>query len=243
MDRIRIEGLEVRCIVGVYRRERDVPQRLIVDVDLYLDTDVAARSGRLSDTVSYDHVAAQIAFLLEAARFAMLETAALTLARTLLAPPALGERRAQVERATIRLTKPEALKGHGTPSVEIARAREQVALEQEQKPFGVVDILHQTDDVGMYRLNLAPGRPIPLHVHRRMREAELVLTSGLRCQGKPVPPGTIFLWPLDTPHLWENPTDRWQTILCVDSPPFLPDDEIEVEGAPMEVAPHRLGWP
>ena len=42
MDRIRIEGLEVRCIVGVYRRERDVPQRLIVDVDLYLDTDVAA---------------------------------------------------------------------------------------------------------------------------------------------------------------------------------------------------------
>ena len=32
------------------------------------------------------------------------------------------------------------------------------------------------------------------------------------------------------PHRYDNPTERWQTVLCVDSPRFLPDDEVEVHG-------------
>ena len=46
-------------------------------------------------------------------------------------------------------------------------------------PGGTVDVIHETREAGIYRLNVAPGRSIPLHVHRRMQESEMVITAGL----------------------------------------------------------------
>jgi dihydroneopterin aldolase len=112
-----------------------------------------------------------------------------------------------------------------------------VTLAQEQKPFGTVDVIHETDEAGIYRLNLSPRRGIPLHVHRKMQESEMALGDGLLCQGRPISAGTVLRWPHDAPHRWDNPTDRWQTILCVDAPRFMPDDEIEVQGDPADVTP------
>ncbi len=155
----------------------------------------------------------------------------------MLAPPAPGERRARIQELTLRLEKPYALAGHGVPSLEIHRSARDVTLAHERKPFGTVDVIEETRHVGIYRLNLAPGRGIPLHVHKTMQESEMILGDGLLCQGKPVAAGTMFRWPKDAPHRYDNPTDRWQSILCVDSPPFLPEDEIEVEGSPAEVKP------
>ena len=76
-----------------------------------------------------------------------------------------------------------------------------------------------------------------MHVHRAMRESEMVLSEGLLCQGRRVSPGTVFHWPLGAAHRYDNPTDRPQTILCVDAPPFIREDEIEVTGEPAEVEP------
>jgi dihydroneopterin aldolase len=166
----------------------------------------------------------------------MVETAAHALARYLLLPPAPGERRAQIDALRLRLTKPSAsLAGQALPSLEITRDAEEFALQTEPSKFGHVDVVFETRDAGIYRLNVAPGRSIPLHVHRQMRESELVLTDGLLCQGKPVAPGTVFHWPLGAAHRYDNPTSRHQTILCVDSPRFMPEDEIEVDGEPAEV--------
>lgn len=236
-DVISIEGLRVDCVVGVYPRERNRVQPLEVSVRMGLDTRRAGATERLGDTVDYAATANQIAFLLRSCRFHMLETAARALARLLLAPPAPGERRARVQELTLRLEKPYALAGHGVPSLEIHRSARDVTLAHEQKPFGTVDVIEETRHVGIYRLNLAPGRGIPLHVHKTMQESEMILGDGLLCQGKPVAAGTMFRWPKDAPHRYDNPTDRWQSILCVDSPPFLPEDEIEVEGSPAEVKP------
>jgi hypothetical protein len=41
--------------------------------------------------------------------------------------------------------------------------------------------------------------------------------------------------------MYTNPTDRHQAILCVDSPRFIPEDEIEVAGEPAEV-PAEPPW-
>ncbi|MEZ4252033.1 MAG: hypothetical protein R3B99_27785 [Polyangiales bacterium] len=70
-----------------------------------------------------------------------------------------------------------------------------------------------------------------------MRESEMVLSKGLLCQNEPVPPGTVHRWPRGAAHRYDNPTDRWQSILCVDLPRFMPEDEIEVEGEPADVPP------
>lgn len=236
-DVIAIEGLSVDCVVGVYPHERHVPQPLRVDVRMELDTETAGVTQRLRKTIDYALVASQIAFILQSCRFHLLETAAHALTRYLLAPPALGEDRARVQALSLRLVKPMALGGNGTPSLEIHRDASEVKLGHESKPFGTVDVVHETKSEGIYRLNVAPGRSIPLHVHREMQESEMALGDGLLLNGRAIATGTVHRWPHGAAHVWSNPTERWQSILCVDSPPFLQHDEVEVEGEPAHVEP------
>jgi dihydroneopterin aldolase len=231
-DWIRIRGLAIDCVVGLYPHERDVLQPLVVDADMCLDTEPAARRERLQLTIDYAALSAELAFLLKNCHFRMLETAAHALCRYLLAPPAAGERRAAISRVRLRLEKPTAIGGRAVPSLEIEREASAVEIGHEHKPFGTVDVIHETQDAGIYRLNVAPGRSIPLHMHQVMQESEMVLTQGLLCQGQPVPRGTVYRWPHGAAHCYHNPTRRFQTILCVDSPPFMPADEIAVEGEP-----------
>ncbi len=241
-DVIALEGLVVNCVVGVYPHERDTPQPLRVDLYMEVETRNAAERERLRETVDYAAVAAQVAFVLTTCRFQMLETAAHALSRLLLAPAALGERRAPVEALRLRLTKPSVFAGHAIPYLEIRRDASDVTLETEQTRFGRVDIVYETSDAGIYRLNVAPHGSIPLHMHKSMRESEMVLSEGLLCQGKPVALGTVHHWPQGAAHRYDNPTHRYQTILCVDAPRFIEEDEIEVEGEPADVAP-APAWP
>jgi FolB domain-containing protein len=237
VDTIELRGLEIPCVVGVYPHERHMLQPLQLDVTMWLDTERAARKEGLSASIDYSAIAKQLSFLLSSCEFRMLETAAHALARYLLAPPALGERRAQIERVRIRLTKPAALGGMGVPSLEIERERRWVDdLRQEHKPFGVVDVIHETRDAGIYRLNVAPGHAIPMHLHEVMRESEMVLTEGLQCQRQPIETGTVLRWPTRAAHCYDNPTERYQTILCVDSPRFIDSDEIQVDAEPVSLA-------
>jgi len=243
MDVIRIADLTVDCVVGVYPHERNASQPLRVQLELRLDTEEAAVRERLSQTVHYAATAAQVVFLLRSCRFRLLETAAHTLARYLLSPPAPGERRGQVGAVKVTLEKPGALLGFAVPSLTIEREAAWATFTQESKPWGTVDVIHETQSAGIYRLNLEPGGVIPLHVHRQMREAEMVLTDGLHCQGEAVSPGTVRRWPRNAAHLYENRSDRWQSILCVDAPRFLPEDEIAVEGEPADVPPEAPWGP
>src|SRR5690606_36985949 len=140
--------------------------------------------------------------------------------------------RPQIEEVVVRIVKPDALAGRAIPSVEVTRDRRWGAVEVEQRPFGTVDVIHETEDAGIYRLNLRPGGGIRLHKHEVMRESELVLSAGLLCQGQPAAQGSVRRWPRGAQHRYDNPTDRWLSILCVDAPRFRESDEIVVEGQP-----------
>ena len=241
MDVLRIEELIVDCVVGVYPHERNASQPLRVDVEMRLETETSGVKESFSSTVDYAATASQLVFLLRSCRFRLLETAAHVLARYLLAPPASGERRARIDSVVVRLTKPGALRGLAVPSLEIERPASWCTIDVETKPFGIVDVIHETKGAGIYRLNVAPGKGIPLHLHRQMRESEMILSDGLLCQGQPCPPGTVHRWPRGAAHMYHNPTDRYQTILCVDSPRFIEEDEIEVDGEPADV-PAEAPW-
>lgn len=241
MDCIELNGLEVDCVVGIYPRERHVPQRVRLDLGMYLSTELAARNETISASIDYSALAAQIGFLLRSCEFRLIETAAHALACYLLAPPGPDEPRAQIERLRLRLTKPFALGQTAEPSLLIERDRQWVELARESKPFGFVEVIHETRDAGIYRLSIAPGGSIPLHHHQEMREAEMVLTDGLLCQGRPIPAGAAHRWPMGAAHCYDNPTDRYQSILCVDAPRFVASDQIDTTGEPGEVSP--LVWP
>jgi dihydroneopterin aldolase len=228
LDVITLSGLRVHCIVGVYPTERGTPQPLDLEAALSLDTRRAALEGNLHATVDYARIAGELRFLLEACDFRLLETAAEALCRYLLAPPTPDTGRAALQAVTLALSKPEALGGTGLASLRVHRTADEYRFEVEEKPFGRVDILFQDAHVGIYRLRIAPGRSIVTHEHQRMDEAELVLGSGLLLQRQPVRAGTGFRWPRRVPHRYDNPQATEQTVLCVDRPAFIPEDEVEV---------------
>lgn len=234
-DIIRLRGLAVHCIIGVYPHERFTPQPLTVDVDLSLEARAHHRTG-LSGTVDYAKISAELRFLLESCHFLLLETAAEALCAYLLAPPTPDAPRAQIESVKLTLEKPAALSA-ARPSLIVERQRGDFDYAVEKKPFGTVDVVYETRDCGIYRLRVGSGQQIPTHVHRQMHEREMMLSGGLLLQGVEQVAGAVVSWPHDLPHQYKNPTDEERTILCVDRPAFIPEDEIVVEAKTHPVEP------
>lgn len=240
-DAITIEGLEVECVIGLYEQERDRPQQLVVSATLAVDVEQAAVVDQLVGTVDYEWIATQIAFILKLGRFRLLETAALAICRALLLAPVDGESRGQIGAIELSLSKPSALGGRGVPALRLRRACSDIEVWQQVRPFGVVDVIHESTDVGLYRLQIQPGARIGLHQHRQMKEAELVLSSGLYCQGSPTTVGEVLQWLPGFSHCYDNPTERTQSLLCVDRPPLAQSDEVPCEGD-IRAATARLVW-
>ena len=109
---------------------------------------------------------------------------------------------------------------------------ERPEFEIERTAFGAAHIVHEDDTLGLYILEIAPHSTIPAHSHQVMRESELILDDGLLQQGEPVAPGTAFAWSLGHIHAYRNPTGRPLRILCVDSPRFMPEDEVPLTDVP-----------
>ncbi|MCX7807832.1 MAG: dihydroneopterin aldolase [Deltaproteobacteria bacterium] len=240
-DRILLSRMVVECIVGVRPEERAQTQPLEVEIELGLPS--RRRVRRLGETVDYALVANQVAFLLENARFFLLETAARAIASLLLAPPAPSEWRSPVEAVRVKLTKPMALGGKAIPSVEILREQGDFEYLNEVASFGKAEVIYEAKGVGIYRLHVAPGKAIPLHVHHQMEECEMVVTDGFLLNGRRVEVGEAYRWPKGFAHGYDNKSDHWATILCIDSPKFIREDEIEVRCEPTMPAPEwRWRW-
>ncbi len=105
-------------------------------------------------------------------------------------------------------------------------------FEIEHTAFGAAHIVHEDDTLGLYILEIAPHAIIPAHCHRVMRESELILDDGLLQQDRPVARGNAFAWPLGHVHAYRNPTGQPRRILCLDSPRFMPTDEVALAAAP-----------
>jgi hypothetical protein len=105
-------------------------------------------------------------------------------------------------------------------------------FEVEHTAFGAAHIVYEDDTLGLYILEIAPRGIIPAHCHRVMRESELILDDGLLQQDRPVARGNAFAWPLGHVHAYRNPTGRPRRILCLDSPRFMPADEVPLSATP-----------
>ena len=228
-DSVRLRGFRAECIVGIYPAERKKEQWVELDLSLHLDTRRAGRTGALDASIDYARLCGEIRFLLKACRFKLLEEAAEAICAYVLAEPTGDGQRCSVDAVTLELTKPAALGDIAMPSVRVYREASEYCPEVETQDFGRVDIIAEGKGFGIYRLRIAPGAAIKTHVHRVMCEHELVLGDGLLLQNKPIGAGWAHCWPLNFPHRYDNPTDQEQTILCVDKPPFIPDDEVAVD--------------
>jgi mannose-6-phosphate isomerase-like protein (cupin superfamily) len=121
------------------------------------------------------------------------------------------------------------------PPIEAVSCNKQVfyrrdlePLTVEQQRFGQVFVVYEDAAAGLYRLVIAPGKSIAPHIHQQLDEYELVLTDGLKVQGQAVKRGIYHHWPRNFPHSYENSSTEAQVVLCIDHPPFQPDDEREI---------------
>jgi 7,8-dihydroneopterin aldolase/epimerase/oxygenase len=116
MDRIRIQGLRIRAVVGVHDWERKSPRELLLDLSLRTDLRRAAASDDLSDTVDYDALAAAVKVRVAGLRARLIERVAEEAAAV-----CLSDRRVRSVRVTVR--KPGAVDAARMVSVTIVRRR------------------------------------------------------------------------------------------------------------------------
>lgn len=157
MDLIRIEGLELRCIVGLRSYERHREQPLRADIALGLDLSGAGRSGRIGDSADYGKVADAVTSLLRFREYQLLEVAAEETAALLFAAYPIAKL------VRVRLDKPEALAGRArTAAVEIERTRGAFGTVEEATPFGSrVEVL-RTAEALVELLKVRPGSAVIL---------------------------------------------------------------------------------
>ena len=76
MDTVFIEALEIETVIGIYDWERNVRQKVVLDVEMAFDNRKPAASDQIEDTVNYKAVAKRLIAFIEASRFELVETLA-----------------------------------------------------------------------------------------------------------------------------------------------------------------------
>jgi len=76
MDTVFIEALEVETVIGIYDWERNVRQKVVLDVEMAFDNRKPAASDKIEDTVNYKAASKRLIAFIEASSFELVETLA-----------------------------------------------------------------------------------------------------------------------------------------------------------------------
>ena len=84
MDSILFRDLRVEVLIGIYKRERHVPQIVSIDLDIGIPGTTVFASDRVADTIDYAQVAIKIKALGASGHFKLVETFADRIAKLLI---------------------------------------------------------------------------------------------------------------------------------------------------------------
>jgi dihydroneopterin aldolase len=76
MDIVYLNALKVDTIIGIYPWERQVPQTLVLDIEMAADIRPAAASDNIDDTLNYKAVAKRVSQFVTDSEFLLVETLA-----------------------------------------------------------------------------------------------------------------------------------------------------------------------
>jgi len=113
-DTLFINELVVPCIIGVFDQERKEKQNVIISIALSVDTQKAGQTDDIKDTVSYHDIAQEITTMVEVSHYYLLEKLAQAVADICL-------KNKRVEKVTVHIAKPNALKIAKSSAIEIIR--------------------------------------------------------------------------------------------------------------------------
>lgn len=116
MDKIIVEDLLVRGIIGVNDWEREKEQDILINVVIFADLEAAGHSDKIADSVNYRTVSKKVLAHVKQAKPFTVEKLAADIAAL-----CLEEKR--VERVRVRVEKPGAVRFAKSVGVEIERRR------------------------------------------------------------------------------------------------------------------------
>jgi dihydroneopterin aldolase len=115
-DTIFLEGLEVRCKIGVFGWERKIRQRVLMDFEFSADIRRAAKTDRIEDTLDYKKIAKHALAFAAKSEYYLIETLAEKLAQSIL-------NNFRLKKIKLRLSKPGAVRNSRNVGVEIVRKK------------------------------------------------------------------------------------------------------------------------
>jgi dihydroneopterin aldolase len=116
-DRVFVQGLELYCVIGLQAWERQVMQKVRIDLVMTTDCGSAADSDDPARALDYRAVSKRVQQLVEGSSFQLVETLAEKIAATVLAEFP------QAASVSVRVAKPGAVRFAEAVGVEIERSR------------------------------------------------------------------------------------------------------------------------
>ena len=115
-DKVLINDLTVDAILGILPEERVQAQQVVINLTIFTDTQPAAKSQNIADTVNYAELSSQAAQLTVEGEYLLIESLVEDLAALTLDHPT-------AKAVTVRVEKPQAVSAAGSVGVEIYRQR------------------------------------------------------------------------------------------------------------------------
>ncbi|MFT5277740.1 MAG: dihydroneopterin aldolase [Glaciecola sp.] len=116
MDLVKIQGLTVHALIGVFDFERHAKQRLILDVDMHTDLTLAADTDDVRNTIDYGKVAQRLADIAGESSYFLLEALAKEMVDMILAE-------FNPHKVTLTVNKPDILKEAENVAISMTRER------------------------------------------------------------------------------------------------------------------------
>ena len=116
MDIVFIEALEIECVIGIYDWEREITQKVVLDIEMAFDNRPPAASDDIADTLNYKAVSKRLIEYVSASEFGLVETLAERCA-------AIVIEEFNVASVRLKLSKPGAVRGARAVGVTIERSR------------------------------------------------------------------------------------------------------------------------
>lgn len=116
LDTVRIERLQLDCIIGINPWERLTKQRITIDIEMNADLSAAGKSDAIEDTINYRTISKAVTAEIEASSYGLVEALAERVAEI-----CLEDERVQSLEVTVR--KPGAVRKAAAVGVVIRRSR------------------------------------------------------------------------------------------------------------------------
>lgn len=114
MDIVFVEGLEVDCTIGIYDWEKEIKQKLILDIEMAHDNKIPGNSDKIEDALDYQEICDLLTTYLEKSSMELIERVAETVAEMI-------QGLFSVPWVKVTVRKPDAIKNTHSVGVSIER--------------------------------------------------------------------------------------------------------------------------